>query len=118
MCQDRYTMPMDNNSAVAALSALAFETRLEAVQMLATVGAGGLPAGELARRLGVQQNTLSDHLKALARAGIIERERQSRLIIYRAKEKAIRELIELLGSSCLAPEPDQREEIPSPLPKG
>lgn len=108
MCQDSYTVPVDNNSAVAALSALAFQTRLEAVQMLATMGDEGLPAGELARRLGVQQNTLSDHLQALARAGIIEPERQSRSIIYRAKGKTIRELINLLGTSCLSKEQGSR----------
>lgn len=101
MCQSRYAVPVDNNSAVAALSALAFDTRLKAVQLLASMGEEGLPAGEIARQLNVPQNTLSDHLRALAHAGIIEPERQSRLIIYRVNEKKIRELIEFLGSNCI-----------------
>lgn len=91
---------MENKAAVAALAALAFETRLEAVQLLATVGDEGLAAGELSRRLGVQQNTLSDHLGALARAGILTTERRSRSIIYRANPVAVRELVKFLNESC------------------
>lgn len=91
---------MDKKAAVAALGALAFETRLEAVQMLAQVGDEGLPAGELSRRLGVQQNTLSDHLGALARAGVVTTERRSRSIIYRANFDRVRELIGFLADSC------------------
>ena len=44
---------MDNEVAVAALSALAFETRLRAVQLLASAGDEGVAAGQLAERLGV-----------------------------------------------------------------
>ena len=91
---------MDNRMAVAALSALAFETRLEAVQLLATVGEDGLAAGELSRRLGVQQNTLSDHLRALDRAGIVTSERRSRSIIYRANPAALRDLVTFLNTRC------------------
>ena len=93
---------MENKAAVAALAALAFETRLEAVQLLATVGEEGLAAGELARRLGVQQNTLSDHLSALARAGILTTERRSRSIIYRANAQAVSDLISFLNQHCKA----------------
>lgn len=91
---------MNNDAAVAALSALAFETRLKAVQLLAGVGADGLPAGELSRRLGVQQNTLSDHLGALARAGIVTAERRSRSIIYRANNETLAQVIGYLTETC------------------
>lgn len=93
---------MERKAAVAALAALAFETRLEAVQLLAAVGEDGLAAGELSRRLGVQQNTLSDHLGALARAGILTAERRSRSIIYRANSHTISELISFLDERCKA----------------
>lgn len=91
---------MDNKVAVAALAALAFDTRLRTVQLLATVGADGLPAGELARRLSVQQNTLSDHLRALVHAGIVTAERKSRSIIYRTNPAMVRDLINFLNQSC------------------
>ncbi len=91
---------MDNRIAVAALAALAFETRLSAVQLLATVGEQGLPAGELSDRLGVVQNTLSDHLRVLTHAGIVTTERQSRSIIYRVNSGMVRDLIEFLDQRC------------------
>lgn len=92
---------MNNKAAVSALSALAFETRLEAVQLLAEAGDEGLPAGELARRLNVAQNTLSDHLQTLARADLVTTERQSRSIIYRINPEACARLLAHLQSTCL-----------------
>jgi len=91
---------MENKAAVAALAALAFETRLQAVQLLATVGEEGLAAGELSRRLGVQQNTLSDHLAALTRAGIVTADRQGRSIIYRTNPRAVEDLVLFLNERC------------------
>ena len=92
---------MDNKAAISALSALAFETRLEAVQLLADVGDEGMSAGELARRLNVTQNTLSDHLQTLARADLVTAERQSRSIIYRINPAACTRLLAHLQSTCL-----------------
>jgi len=43
-----------------------------------------VPAGELARTVGVPKNTMSAHLTILSRAGLATGERQSRSIIYRA----------------------------------
>ncbi|MFW2828584.1 ArsR/SmtB family transcription factor [Sphingomonas sp. ID0503] len=91
---------MENRAAVLALSALAFETRLETVRLLATVGDGGLPAGELARRLGIPQNSLSGHLKALASASLLTAERKSRSIIYRINPPALNLLTSFLQSMC------------------
>src|SRR3546814_5808640 len=62
---------MENASAIAALASLSYDTRLAAIQLLASAGEEGLAAGEIARRLGVQQSTLSDHLRALAAAGVV-----------------------------------------------
>lgn len=91
---------MDNEIAVAALSALAFETRLRAVQLLASAGDEGVAAGQLAERLGVQQNTMSDHLRALARADIVTTERRSRRIIYRINPSVVADLALFLESRC------------------
>src|SRR3546814_4951006 len=75
---------MENASAIAALASLSYDTRLAAIQLLASAGEEGLAAGEIARRLGVQQSTLSDHLRALAAAGVVIFDRKGRSIIYRA----------------------------------
>src|SRR3546814_19378652 len=83
------TLRMENASAIAALASLSYDTRLAAIQLLASAGEEGLAAGEIARRLGVQQRTLSDHLRALAAAGVVIFDRKGRSIIYRANSKTI-----------------------------
>ena len=50
---------MDQNRAIAALGALAQETRLDLFRLLVTCGQAGLPAGAIAERLGVQPSSLS-----------------------------------------------------------
>jgi ArsR family transcriptional regulator, arsenate/arsenite/antimonite-responsive transcriptional repressor len=92
---------MNKRSAVLALSALAYETRLGAVELLAEVGEEGVPAGELARRLGVPQNTLSDHLGTLTHADLVTAERQGRSIIYRINPETCERLVSFLETTCL-----------------
>jgi DNA-binding transcriptional ArsR family regulator len=100
----RYCLSVQNNVAISAMSALASDTRLRAFQLLVTTGADGLPAGEIARRLDVPQNTLSDHLQVLARAGIIVGQRNSRSIVYRVNITTISELATFLLST-IGPKP-------------
>src|SRR3546814_9985267 len=90
---------MENASAIAALASLSYDTRLAAIQLLASAGEEGLAAGEIARRLGVQQSTLSDHLRALAAAGVVIFDRKGRSIIYRANSKTMLDLIEFMRST-------------------
>lgn len=91
---------MDNDDAVAALGALAQKTRLETFRLLVAHEPLGLPAGELARLVGVPQNTMSTHLSILARAGLISGDRQSRSIIYRARLSRFRDLTLYLVKDC------------------
>ena len=97
---------MDSLSTVVALSALAQTTRLEAFRELVRSEPHGLPAGEIARRLNVPQNTMSAHLAVLNRAGLIAAERQSRSIIYRAELAAVRNLVLYLLRDCCAGKPE------------
>lgn len=89
---------MDSESAVAALGALAQSTRLATVNLLARSAPEGLPAGEIARQLGIAKNTMSSHLSILSRGGLVSAERQSRSIIYRANMNALHELLGYLGT--------------------
>ncbi len=91
---------MDSDSAIALLSALAQPSRLESFRLLVRHEPEGLAAGEIARRLGVPQNTMSTHLAILSRAGLIRSERQSRSIVYRARLEALRELSLFLLKDC------------------
>jgi DNA-binding transcriptional ArsR family regulator len=91
---------MDSESAIAILSALAQASRLECFRLLVRHEPNGLPAGEIAREIGVPQNTMSTHLAILARAGLIEAERRGRSIVYRARLEALRELSLFLLKDC------------------
>lgn len=91
---------MDKELAIAGLSALAQTTRLDTFRLLVKAEPDGLPAGEIARRLGVPQNTMSVHLAILFRAGLATSERQSRSIIYRADLDRLRQLMLFLVKDC------------------
>ena len=102
---------MDNETTILALAALAQPTRLEAFRTLVAHEPHGVPAGELARLLGVPQNTLSAHLNVLARGGLVEGTRQSRSIIYRANLSGLRELMVFLVKDCCGGHPDLCEPL-------
>ena len=91
---------MDQKRAIAALGALAQETRLELFRLLVTCGPEGLPAGVIAERLGVLPSSLSFHLQQLVHAGLITQRRLSRQLIYSAEYDAMNALLAYLTENC------------------
>jgi ArsR family transcriptional regulator, arsenate/arsenite/antimonite-responsive transcriptional repressor len=97
---------MDSKLALASLGALAQETRLDVFRLLVQAGPEGLPAGEVAQRLGIVQNTMSAHLKILAQAGLVHAARDGRIIRYRADMTGFRDLLSYLMEDCCAGSPE------------
>jgi ArsR family transcriptional regulator, arsenate/arsenite/antimonite-responsive transcriptional repressor len=97
---------MDLESTVTALSALAQPTRLEVFRMLVRSEPGGLPAGDIAKRLSVPHNTMSTHLAILSRAGLVSSQRHSRSIVYRVDLTKVRALVVYLLKDCCAGKPE------------
>jgi len=91
---------MDERDALDAFSALAQETRLRVFRLLMRQGPEGLRAGEIARWLGVPQNTLSSHLSVLSRAHLVHSRRDGRAISYSANMEGMRDLILYLTQDC------------------
>ncbi|MBI0433504.1 helix-turn-helix transcriptional regulator [Roseomonas sp. KE0001] len=91
---------MEIKIAVTALSALAHEGRLEVFRMLVQAGGDGLPAGEIAKRLGVPPNTLSANLNVLSHAALIGSRREGRSIIYTASYDRMAGLLGFLMEDC------------------
>ena len=91
---------MDLDTAVLALAALSQPTRLETFRLLVRHEPDGLPAGEIARKIEVPQNTMSAHLAVLTRAGLTTAERHSRSIVYRADLNGLRDLMLYLVKDC------------------
>ncbi len=91
---------MDTEATILSLAALAQGTRLEAFRLLIQRVPDGIAAGDLARLLGVPQNTLSAHLNVLARAGLVQSQRHSRSIVYHADLTRLREIVLFLLKDC------------------
>lgn len=91
---------METKEAVEALSAMAQETRLEALRLLVQAGPEGLPAGEIARRLEVPGPTLSFHLRALLHAGLVSSSREGRSLLYAAEYARLERLVAFLSQNC------------------
>jgi ArsR family transcriptional regulator, arsenate/arsenite/antimonite-responsive transcriptional repressor len=91
---------MDRSKALAALSALANETRLDLVRLLVVAGDDGLPAGELARALDHSASRLSFHLAQLEQAGLITSRRVARNIFYAIDPAGMGGTIVYLMADC------------------
>ncbi|HJU19263.1 MAG TPA: helix-turn-helix domain-containing protein [Stellaceae bacterium] len=91
---------MDQKHAIAALGALAQETRLALFRLLVTCGPEGLPAGIIAERLGVLPSSLSFHLQQFVHAGLITHRRSSRQLIYSAEYGTMNALLAYLTENC------------------
>ncbi len=90
----------DSGWTIAALAALAHEHRLAAYRLLVEAGPGGLPAGEIADRVGLVPSSLTFHIQALLRAGLITQRRASRHVIYAADFAAMNGLVGFLVRNC------------------
>ncbi|WP_163110354.1 ArsR/SmtB family transcription factor, partial [Acinetobacter baumannii] len=69
---------MENDSAIAALAALAHPTRLDAFRLLIRHEPEGLPTGALGEASGLGQSTFSTHLAVMARVGLVTAEKRGR----------------------------------------
>jgi DNA-binding transcriptional ArsR family regulator len=97
---------MDSTVAIAVLAALAQTTRLDTFRLLVSHEPDGVAAGDLARLLAVPQNTMSSHLAVLARAGLVQSERRSRSVVYRADLARLREVTMFLVQDCCGGHPE------------
>lgn len=97
---------MKKSTAIAALGALAQETRLDIFRLLVERGPQGMAAGEIGERLKQPSPTLSFHLNQLRHAGLISSRRESRSIIYRANFSTMNGLMAFLTEKCCGGRPE------------
>lgn len=94
----------DSTWTVTALAALAHEHRLAAYRLLVEAGPAGVSAGDIAEQLGLVSSSLTFHIQALLRAGLISQRRASRHVIYAADYAAMNGLILFLVANCCGQE--------------
>lgn len=97
-------MALDVRNATMVLTGLANEMRLTIFRTL--VARGGMPAGELAKCLGVAPSNLSFHLKDLYAAGLVSREKKGRQVIYAANFDNLNDLLSYLVDDCCGGRPE------------
>jgi ArsR family transcriptional regulator, arsenate/arsenite/antimonite-responsive transcriptional repressor len=93
---------MKTTDAVAALGALAQETRLKVFRLLVEQGAAGMAAGEIAERIGIAPAALSFHLKELSHARLVKSRQDGRYVFYAADFAAMNRLLAFLTKNCCA----------------
>ncbi|HEX2827846.1 MAG TPA: metalloregulator ArsR/SmtB family transcription factor [Burkholderiales bacterium] len=91
---------METKTAVAALAALAQETRLSIFRALVVAGREGMAAGRIGEALEVPAATLSFHLKELSRAGLVTARQEGRFIYYSVDFEQMAALMGFLTENC------------------
>jgi ArsR family transcriptional regulator len=91
---------MEKTAAVAALAALAQDSRLDVFRLLVQAGPEGLPAGAIATSLDLAPNTLTFHFDRLRMAGLVTVRRDGRSMIYTAQFETMNALLGFLTENC------------------
>ena len=111
---------METKAVIAALAALAQESRLAIFRHLVQVGPEGCAASKIGEAIGIAPSSLSFHMKELAHAGLATSRQEGRFVIYAANYAAMNEVLGFLtenccgGNACLPP----AISIPFPLKDG
>jgi ArsR family transcriptional regulator, arsenate/arsenite/antimonite-responsive transcriptional repressor len=95
-----YVKSMDLKHAAEGYFALSTDVRLSILKLLAKAGSDGIASGEIARKLGVPSNSLSQQLAVLAAAGLVTQEREGRNVFYALDLEEIKRLIRILAVDC------------------
>jgi DNA-binding transcriptional ArsR family regulator len=97
---------MNEERVVASLGALAHANRLRIFRLLVKRGPSGLPAGEIADRVGMSATNASFHLKELDRAGLLRSTRDGRFVHYAIDVDGMRKLLTYLTEDCCQGRPE------------
>lgn len=91
---------METTQVLAALSAIAQESRLAIFRLLVQIGPGGMAATRIAEQLDIAPSSLSFHLKELVHAGLLTSRSEGRFVIYAADVAVMNGLIGYLTDNC------------------
>src|SRR5690242_17394220 len=108
---------MKQHDAMAALKALAQDSRLAAYRALVQAGPDGLAVGDLGERLKLPGATLTNHLNVLRHAGLVRDVREGRSIRCRADYVRMNALLGFLTEKCCGDETASCAPVCAPNPK-
>jgi DNA-binding transcriptional ArsR family regulator len=97
---------VEKSQALAALSALANDARLDLVRLLMPMGDQGMAAGDISRALGQSASRLSFHLAAMEQAGLIRSRKVARNVFYSVDAAGMGATIRYLLNDCCMEHPE------------
>lgn len=98
---------MQDQAAIDAFKSLAHESRLRILRLLSKQGDVGLPAGKIARKLGLPDATLSYHINELLKAGLLSDVHKGASIIFSLNVEGIKGLLGFVLNDCCGPQAEQ-----------
>jgi ArsR family transcriptional regulator, arsenate/arsenite/antimonite-responsive transcriptional repressor len=91
---------METIKVIAALDALAQESRLAIFRLLIEIAPEGMMVGAIGEHMDMPAATLSFHLDKLRHAGLVARRREGRASIYTANYDTLVGTIKYLTENC------------------
>jgi ArsR family transcriptional regulator len=91
---------VETKNALAALNAVAQESRLAVFRLLVQAGPDGMAASKIGEQLGIAPSSLSFHLKELSHADLLTQKQDGRFVIYAANFGTMNALIGFLTANC------------------
>ena len=105
---------MELETAARGLGELGNVTRLRVFRLLVRSGESPLAVGEIQSKLGIPASTLSHHISRLVWAGLVEQEREGRVLRCRPRFAALRALVDFLYEECCQADACERSSQRSP----
>ncbi|MBR7781698.1 ArsR/SmtB family transcription factor [Undibacterium luofuense] len=96
---------METKQAIAALAAIAQESRLAVFRLLVQAGPEGMIASKISEQLEIPPSSLSFHLKELSHAGMVNVRQDGRFMIYSANFDTMNGLVSFLTENCCGGSP-------------
>lgn len=97
-------MKLDYDNAASLLNQLGNPTRLKIVRELVRVEKSGMAVGEIQKKLGTPNSTLSHHINHLKNVGLVKQKRESTVLRCFVNYKKIEAIVKFLTEECCVAE--------------
>jgi DNA-binding transcriptional ArsR family regulator len=91
---------MEHAHAARCLEKLGNPTRLEIFRLLVRAGPAGVAVGEIQDRLNIPGSTLSHHISHLVNAGLVNQEREGRVLRCTPNFQLMDQVMDFLTAEC------------------
>lgn len=96
---------MKTQNIIAALAALAQDSRLAIFRALVQAGPAGLSAGKIGEATSIAPSSVSFHMKELTHADMVTSRHEGRFVIYMANFATMNALVAFLTENCCGGNP-------------